>query len=93
MITKSPIPRKAPIPPVIKLRVVARLLSVSRNTVRSLIDNGDLEAFDVNHFKKKQRLHRRVTRESLLTFYKKRFGHPLERALINPFETESSTKN
>jgi len=86
MITISSTAKKEPIPPLVKFREVAKLLSVSRCTVRALIESGDLEASEVNASAKKLRRHRRVTRESLLGFYKKRFGHPLNRALENPFE-------
>jgi excisionase family DNA binding protein len=69
----------------VKVRDVAELLSVSRHTVHHLIDSGDLEASEINSSVKKRR-HVRVTRASLLDFYKKRFGHSLTRALANPFE-------
>jgi hypothetical protein len=87
MITISTTLKKEPIPPLIKVREVAKLLSVSRQTVHGLIDSGDLKASEVNPSKQKERLHRRVTRQSLLSFYKKRFGHPLTHALKNPFES------
>jgi hypothetical protein len=61
------------------------LLSISRHTVHHLIDSGDLEASDINATTK-LRKHLRITRTSLLRFYKKRFGHTLQRALANPFE-------
>ena len=86
MITISSTAKKEPIPPLVKFQEVAKLLSVSRCTVRALIESGDLEASEINATVNKQRKHRRVTRNSLLTFYKKRFGHPLNRALENPFE-------
>jgi hypothetical protein len=86
MITNSPITNKESVPPLVKVRDVAELLSVSRHTVHGLIDSGDLQASEINSSKKKQRLHLRVTRASLLNFYKKRFGHSLTRALANPFE-------
>jgi len=76
---------KEPVPPLVKVRDVATLLSVSRHTVHHLIDSGDLAASEINSTAK-ERKHRRVTRESLLGFYKKRFGHSLTRALANPFE-------
>lgn len=79
--------KKEPLPPLIKIREVAKLLSVSRATVHALIDGGDLKASEVNPSKKKRRLHLRVTRASLLSFYKQRFGHPLAHALENPFES------
>ena len=87
MITISSTAKKNPIPPLVKLRDVATLLSVSRCTVRALIESGDLTASEINATKCKLRRHRRVTRESLLDFYLKRFGHPLKRALENPFES------
>ena len=55
----------------------------NRATARA--DSGDLEASEINSSVKKRR-HVRVTRASLLDFYKKRFGHSLTRALANPFE-------
>ncbi|MCE0482735.1 MAG: helix-turn-helix domain-containing protein [Methylacidiphilales bacterium] len=75
-----------PIPLLIKVREVAKLLSVSRHTVHCLIDSGDLEASKINGTGKR-RQHWRVTRKSLLLFYKKRFGQSLDRALENPFES------
>jgi hypothetical protein len=69
----------------VKVRDVAKLLSASRQTVRNLIDSGDLLASEINPSTQKSRKHVRVTRESLLDFYQKRFGHPLKRALENPF--------
>lgn len=87
MITNSYISSKEPVPPLLKIRDVARLLSISRATVHALIDSGDLEASQVGPSDKKQRLHVRVTRKSLCGFYKKRFGHPLDRALENPFQS------
>ncbi len=86
MITNVNIFKKEPIPPLLKVREVAKLLSVSRATVHALIDGGDLVASKVNPTKNKKRLHVRITRASLLDFYKERFGHPLARALENPFE-------
>ena len=86
MITMSSSVKKEPIPPLVKIREVAKLLSVSRNTVCALIESGDLVASKVNGTASTKRLHRRVTRTSLLGFYKKRFGHPLNQALKNPFE-------
>ncbi len=82
--------KKEPVPPLVKIREVAQLLSVSRHTVHKLIDSGDLKAQPINPSKitakgKRPRLHVRVTRNSLCNFYRGRFGHPLERALANPF--------
>jgi excisionase family DNA binding protein len=83
-------PKKEPVPPLIKVREVAKLLSVSRHTVHALIECGDLKAERVNPTKIrkkgfKPRPHVRVTRDSLLKFYQGRFGHPLDRVLANPF--------
>jgi excisionase family DNA binding protein len=86
MITISSTSKKEPIPPLVKVRDVALLLSLSRETVRALIEDGELEAEQVGPLKTRKRRHVRVTRYSLLVFYKKRFGHPLNRALLNPFE-------
>jgi len=77
--------QKELVPPLVKVRVVATLLSVSRSTVRNLIDCGELEGSRINPCEKR-RNHLRVTRASLLNFYKKRFGHSLTRALAHPFE-------
>jgi hypothetical protein len=90
MITSVHPLRKEPVPPLIRVREVAKLLSVSRHTVHSLIQCGDLEAKPVNPSRTKRkrgagRLHVRVTRESLLKFYKQRFHRSLEHALANPF--------
>jgi hypothetical protein len=86
MITISSNSPKHPIPPLVKVTDVAKLLSASRQTVRNLIESGDLAASEINPSKRKERRHLRVTRKSLLGFYKLRFGHPLNRALENPFE-------
>jgi helix-turn-helix protein len=85
MITNSTILKKEPVPPLVKVRDVATLLSVSRGTVHNLIDSGELAASEINS-SAKERKHLRVTRKSLLGFYQKRFGHSLTRALANPFE-------
>jgi hypothetical protein len=85
MITNSTTSKKEPVPPLVKVRDVAALLSVSRCTVHALIDSGDLAASEINSTAK-ERKHLRITRDSLLAFYKKRFGHSLTRALANPFE-------
>jgi len=85
MITNSTTLKKESVPPLVKVRDVAHFLSVSRGTVHNLIVSGDLAASGINA-SSKQRCHLRVTRESLLGFYKKRFGHSLTRALANPFE-------
>ena len=91
MITNSTTLKKELVPPLVKLRDVATLLSISRQSVRHLIESGDLDASAINSTAKckppaKPRRHVRVTRASLLGFYKKRFGHSLTRALANPFE-------
>ena len=87
MSTNYHISSKEPVPPLLKIRDVAKLLSVSRATVHALIDGGDLEASQVGPSLRKQRLHVRVTRKSLCDFYRKRFGHPLNRALESPFQS------
>jgi hypothetical protein len=87
MITNAYISPKEPVPPLLKIRDVASLLSVSRATVHALIDGGDLQASQVGPSDKKKRLHVRVTRKSLCGFYQKRFGHSLDRALENPFQS------
>jgi hypothetical protein len=87
MITNYHISSKESVPPLLKIRDVAKLLSVSRATVHALIDGGDLQASQVGPSVKKKRLHVRVTRKSLCGFYKKRFGHSLDRALENPFQS------
>ncbi len=77
----------APMPVLVKVREVAKLLSVSRHTVHALIQNGDLSASEVNPtMKRKTRRHVRITRASLLRFYQKRFGQPLRHALVTPFD-------
>lgn len=79
--------KKEPVPPLVKVCEIARLLSISRVTVHHLIDSGDLAAYEIRPTRKKrERFHRRVTLESLLVFYEKRFGHPLPQALANPFK-------
>jgi len=77
---------REPVPPLVKIREVAKLLSVSRHTVHNLIESGDLTASDVNPTRQNARRHVRITRVSLLRFYQKRFGHPLRLALANPFD-------
>ena len=73
-------------PVLVKVREVAKLLSVSRHTVHQLIHDGDLSAADVNPATRRARKHVRITRASLFRFYQKRFGHPLRQALANPFD-------
>jgi excisionase family DNA binding protein len=86
MITISNNKTKEPVPFLIKIRDVAQLLSISRATVHALIQSGELAASRVGPEDKKQRVHVRITRKSLLRFYEKRFGHPLNVALENPFQ-------
>jgi predicted DNA-binding transcriptional regulator AlpA len=88
MITNDYIPQKTSIPPLLKVRDVAKLLSLSRVTVHALIESGDLQASSLHPTRPKtkaKRLHVRITRASLIRFYQKRFGHPLNLALQNPF--------
>ncbi len=87
MITISSTAKKEPVPTLIKVQQVAKLLNISRHTVHQLIASGDLEAANVNPSRKK-RQHWRITRKSLLKFYAKRFGHNLNHALENPFEVK-----
>jgi hypothetical protein len=78
---------KEVVPTLLKVRDVARILSLSRYCVHALIESGDLEASQLNPSRRKlKRVHVRITRESLEKFYKKRFGHDLERALQSPFQ-------
>ena len=86
MITDTPL-KKETVPPLVRVREVATLLSISRDTVHNLIDSGDLKASEINPAtKEKERKHMRVTRRSLLGFYRKRFGHSLVLALAHPYE-------
>lgn len=86
MITLSSTAKKDPVPALVKICQVAKLLNVSRHTVHHLIESGDLQASDVSSSQKLVRRHKRVTRESLLGFYKQRFGHHLNHPLENPFQ-------
>jgi len=70
------------VPAAVKVCQVAEVLSVCNQTVYKLIDDGQLIAADIA-VRKAERRHLRITRESLLKFYSKRFGHSLERALAN----------
>jgi hypothetical protein len=80
-------PPKQPVTPLVKVSEVAKLLSVSNATVHNLIECGDLTASEIfPAVKKRERIHLRVTRDSLLVFYKKRFGHSLDRALAHSFD-------
>jgi transposase len=89
MITNQNNPKPA-LPPLLKVREVARVLSLSQASVRLLLASGDLTGSELSPTpkrpKKKQRVHLRITRESLAKFYKKRFGHEIERALQTPFQ-------
>jgi hypothetical protein len=81
MITSSPT-QKELVPPLVKIRYVMSLFSVSKQTVHNLIFSGDLTAANLNSASK-ERKHLRITRDSLLAFYQKRYGHSLERALAH----------
>jgi excisionase family DNA binding protein len=85
MITNSPTSKTSDVPPLVKIRDVASYLSCSRWTVHKLIDSGHLQASEINPATPERR-HVRITRTSLLTFYKKRFGHSLDRALAHAYE-------
>ena len=63
--------------PLLRINEVAKILTVSRQSVKTLIDNGDLKAGKLNPSSKKKRVHVRVTRESLAKFYRKRFDREL----------------
>jgi len=80
------LPKKQTLPLLLKIGAVAKHLAVSRQTVRNLIFNGELEAYRVNSEKALEREHLRITRDSLLKFYRKRFGHSLIDALANSFQ-------
>jgi hypothetical protein len=88
MITNDTPKSKLLLPPLLKVREVAKVLSLSRASVQALIESGDLAASELSPTtrKKKQRVHVRITRDSLAKFYKKRFGTELERALQEPFQ-------
>ena len=79
---------KPNLPPLLKTREVAKMLSLSLASVRFLLASGELTGSEIvpTRRKKKQRVHVRITRESLAKFYKKRFGHEIERALQIPFQ-------
>ncbi len=85
MLTSPHSVKKDPVPPLVKVNSVAKLLSVSRTHVHALIDSGDLIAKEINPSTTKGRRHLRITRDSLIVFYKRRFGQTLDRAL-NPVE-------
>ena len=79
------LPKKQTLPLLLKVSAVAKHLAVSRQTVHNLILNGDLEAYPVTS-QGAEREHVRILRESLLIFYRKRFGHSLLDALANQFQ-------
>jgi hypothetical protein len=71
--------------PLLKIRDVASLLSISRQSVRALLESDELKAHELNlSRKKKKRTHVRITRKSLAAFYYKRFGQELDVALQHP---------
>ena len=76
--------KKQPIPPLIKMKDACVLLSLSRITIRTMMDEGTLQGVDINHFKKKKRLHLRITRESLMKVYQDKYGQPLSLTLAFP---------
>jgi hypothetical protein len=81
MVTSLSPTKTAPLP-LLKIRDVAKVLAISRQGVRALIECGDLEARTLHPTgKKMKREHKRITRKSLAKFYKKRFGHELDGAL------------
>ncbi len=87
MITNQNNVTKPTLPPLLKVREVAKVLALSPASVRMLLVSGDLAGSEiVPRRKKKQRVHVRITGESLAKFYKKRFGHDLERAQLIPFQ-------
>jgi hypothetical protein len=87
MITNSPTPKQL-VPPLVKIRYVMSLFSVSKQTVHNLIFSGDLKAASLNSAAK-ERKHLRITRDSLLALYQKRYGHSLERALAHAHAAQS----
>jgi len=83
MATSPPTASKNVSLPLLKIREVAKILAISRQSVRALIECGDLDARTLHPTgKKMKREHKRITRKSLAKFYKKRFSHELDRALI-----------
>ena len=87
MITNQHNTTKPALPALLKVREVAKVLSLSAASVRLLLVSGDLTGSEIiPRRKRKQRVHVRITRESLAKFYKKRFGHEIERALQTPFQ-------
>jgi len=87
MITNPNPTFKSTLPPLLKIREVAKVLSLSPASVRLLLASGDLTGSEISPTRRrKQRVHLRITRASLAKFYRKRFGHEIERALQNPFQ-------
>lgn len=87
MITNDAPKSKHSLPPLLKVREVAQILSLSRATVQALIECGDLAASEVSPTRrKKQRVHLRIPLKSLAQFYKKRFDQELEHVLQNPLQ-------
>ena len=88
MITTNNLKSKLILPPLLKVREAAKILSLSRVSVQALIDSGDLDASELTPTarRKKKRVHVRVTSESLAAFYKKRFGQELDCDLHNPLQ-------
>ena len=82
MTTITPVFPDNKVPALVKVCQVAELFSVCKPTVYKLIESGHLVGADISTDTAERR-HLRVTRDSLLKFYKKRFGHSLERALAN----------
>jgi len=83
MVTSTSSPSKDISLPLLRIREVAKILAVSRQSVRALIESGDLEARALHPTgKKMEREHKRITGESLQQFYKKRFRQKLNPALL-----------
>ena len=78
-------PKKETVPPLLKISDVCKLLSLSPQSVRNLIISGDLAGSEINP-ENAERRHIRITRDSLLKFYQKRFGHSLLDALSHSFQ-------
>ena len=78
-------PKKVTVPHLLKISDVCKLLSLSPQSVRNLIYSGDLAASIINPATT-ARKHVRITRDSLLDFYEKRFGHSLLDALAHSFQ-------
>jgi hypothetical protein len=53
MITNASPPAKVTVPPLLKMREVSKLLSLSRGSVQALIESGDLEAQPLNFYQKR----------------------------------------